>query len=108
MAGTFGRKVIVAASMQDVVLSHLFAQVIPDVEVLFLQTGYYFAKPLQTRDRAIRGMAITVVEALTDQRVAEQAAQYGEKLYARDLNLCCRLPTCQARVRPVVHSKSAV
>ena len=90
-AGAFGTDVVVAASMQDVILPHLFAQVIPGVEVLFLQTGYHFAETLQTRDVAARSLAIIVVEALPAQTVAEQDAEYGEKLHDRDPNLCCFL-----------------
>lgn len=90
-AGAFGTDVIVAASMQDVILPYLFAQVIPDVQVLFLQTGYHFAETLLTRDVAIRDLAITVVEVLPRQSVAEQDAEYGEKLHDRDPNLCCFL-----------------
>ncbi|HYO18523.1 MAG TPA: phosphoadenosine phosphosulfate reductase family protein, partial [Dermatophilaceae bacterium] len=74
VAGAFGTDVAVAASMQDVILPHLFAQVIPGVEVLFLQTGYHFAETLQTRDVAARDLAITVVEAMPAQSVAEQDA----------------------------------
>ena len=90
-ARTFGNDVIVAASMQDVILPHLFAQLVPGVEVLFLQTGYHFEETLQTRDVAIRDLAITVIEALPVQSVAEQDSQYGEKLHDRDPNLCCFL-----------------
>jgi phosphoadenosine phosphosulfate reductase len=90
-ASAFGSDVIVAASMQDLILPHLFAQLIPDVEVLFLQTGYHFPETLLTRDVAARELAITVVEALPAQSVAEQDAQYGEKLHDRDPDLCCFL-----------------
>jgi phosphoadenosine phosphosulfate reductase len=99
-ARTFGRDVIVAASMQDVILPHLFASVIPDVEVLFLQTEYHFPETLQTLDMAIRDLSITVVEALPAQSVAEQDAQYGEKLHDRDPNLCCFL----RKVEPLARS----
>ena len=90
-AGVFGRDIIVAASMQDLILPHLFAGVIPDVEVLFLQTHYHFKETMLTLDVAIRELAITVIEALPVQSVAEQDAQYGEKLHDRDPNLCCFL-----------------
>jgi len=90
-AGVFGRDVIVAASMQDLILPHLFATVIPDVEVLFLQTGYHFKETLQTLDVALGDLAISVIEALPRQSVAEQDAEYGEKLHDRDPNLCCFL-----------------
>lgn len=101
-AGTFGRDVIVAASMQDVILPHLFAQVIPGVEVLFLQTGYHFAETLLTRDVAARDLAITVVEALPAQSVAEQDAEYGARLHDRDPNLCCFLRKVDPLARALV------
>jgi phosphoadenosine phosphosulfate reductase len=90
-ARAFGTKVIIAASMQDVILPHLFARLIPDVDVLFLQTGYHFPETLLTRDVAARDLPITVIEALPAQSVAEQDAQHGEKLHDRDPNLCCFL-----------------
>jgi phosphoadenosine phosphosulfate reductase len=90
-AGAFGHDIIVAASMQDVILPHLFAALIPGVDVLFLQTGYHFAETLLTRDVAARELAITVIEAMPRQSVAEQDAEYGEKLHDRDPNLCCFL-----------------
>jgi phosphoadenosine phosphosulfate reductase len=90
-ASAFGTDIIVAASMQDVILPHMFAQVLPGVEVLFLQTGYHFAETLLTRDVATRDLAITLVEAMPRQSVAEQDAEYGEKLHDRDPNLCCFL-----------------
>lgn len=100
VAGAFGRDVIVAASMQDVILPHLFAQVIPDVEVLFLETGYHFPETMLTRDLAARALPITVVDALPRQSVAEQDAEHGERLHDRDPNLCCFL----RKVEPLARS----
>jgi phosphoadenosine phosphosulfate reductase len=99
-ADAFGTDIIVAASMQDVILPHLFAQVIPGVEVLFLETGYHFPETLLTRDLAARTLPITVVDALPRQSVAEQDAEYGEKLHDRDPNLCCFL----RKVEPLARS----
>jgi phosphoadenosine phosphosulfate reductase len=99
-ASAFGKDVIVAASMQDVILPHLFSQVIPGVEVLFLQTDYHFEETLQTLDVAIRELPITVIEALPRQSVAEQDAEYGQKLHDHDPNLCCFL----RKVEPLARS----
>ena len=99
-ASAFGTDVIVAASMQDVILPHLLAQLIPGVEVLFLETGYHFPETLLTRDVAARSLPITVIEALPRQSVAEQDAEYGEKLHDRDPNLCCFL----RKVEPLARS----
>jgi len=88
---TFGEGLIVASSMQDTILPHLFSARLPGVEVLFLETGYHFAETLATRDEAARRLPITVVNALPAQSVAEQDAQYGARLHDRDPNLCCAL-----------------
>jgi len=101
-AGAFGTDVIVAASMQDVILPHLFAQLIPGVEVLFLDTGYHFRETLLTRDVAARALPITVIEAPARQSVVEQDAEYGEKLHDRDPDLCCFLRKVEPLARSLV------
>jgi len=83
--------ITVAGSMQDAVLPHLVSQVLPGVDVLFLQTGYHFAETLRTRDVVARTLPITVVDASPRQSVAEQDAEYGARLHERDPNLCCFL-----------------
>jgi phosphoadenosine phosphosulfate reductase len=100
VGGAFGSEVIVAASMQDAVLPHLFAQVIPGIEVLFLETGYHFPETLLTLDRVVRALPITLVQALPRQSVPEQDAEYGEKLHDSDPNLCCFL----RKVEPLARS----
>ena len=88
---TFGQRLVVASSMQDTILPHLFSQRLPGVDVLFLETGYHFPETLETREIAAKTFPITVVNALPAQTVAEQDAAYGAALYARDPNLCCAL-----------------
>ena len=81
----------VAGSMQDAILPHLVGQVLPGVDVLFLETGYHFAQTLDTRAAVQRALPVTVVDALPRQTVAEQDAEYGPRLHDRDPNLCCFL-----------------
>jgi phosphoadenosine phosphosulfate reductase len=50
--GTFGSRVVLTASMADTVLIHLATSVDPDVEVVFLDTGFHFAETLTTLRRA--------------------------------------------------------
>ncbi len=88
---TFGRDLIVAASMQDTILPHLFGTRLSGVDVLFLETGYHFPETIATRAEAKRLLPITIVDALPLQTVAEQDAQYGKDLFARDPGLCCQL-----------------
>ncbi|UOE46151.1 phosphoadenylyl-sulfate reductase [Agromyces larvae] len=79
----------VACSMADAVLPHVVAQSLPGVDVLFLDTGYHFAKTYETRDLVASALDVRIVDVLPEQTVAEQDAEFGARLFERDPNLCC-------------------
>lgn len=83
--------VAIACSMADAVLPHLVTKQIANAEVLFLDTGYHFLETRVTRDEVARQLPVRIVDVLPKQTVAQQDAEHGEKLYARDPNLCCQL-----------------
>ncbi len=91
-AETFGDRLIVASNMQDAVLVDLAQRAKPDVDVLFLETGYHFAETIGTRD-AVDAVypRLRIVNAQADQTVAEQDAEYGKDLFAREPDRCCAL-----------------
>lgn len=90
-ADRFGEGLVIAASMQDTVLVHLAARVVPGVQVLFLDTGYHFRETLETRDRVAREYDVRLLNISPRLSVAEQDAEYGPKLHDRDPDLCCAL-----------------
>jgi phosphoadenosine phosphosulfate reductase len=90
-AETFGGRMIVASNMQDAVLVDLAAKAIPGVEVLFLETGYHFAETIGTRDAVEHVYDARIVNAQARRSVAEQDAEFGKNLFARDPNLCCAM-----------------
>ncbi len=91
-AQTFGSNLAVACSMAgDTVLPHLVAAVAPGVDVLFLETGYHFAETIGTRDALASVIDAHIIDVLATQTVAEQDAEYGEKLHDRNPTLCCQL-----------------
>jgi phosphoadenosine phosphosulfate reductase len=90
-ARTFGTRLCVTSSMADAVVAHLVAQVVPGVEVLFVDTGYHFAETLGTRDAVDVVLPVRVRTLRPELTVAEQNAQYGPRLYERDPDLCCAL-----------------
>lgn len=49
---TFGSRISIAASMADTVLVHMATKIDPDVEVVFLDTGFHFSETLVTLRRA--------------------------------------------------------
>ncbi len=89
--GVFGSRLAIASSMQDGVLTHLAGRVVPDADVLFLDTGYHFVETLVMRDAVAASHPGRVLSITPVQSVAEQDAAYGPRLYERDPDLCCRL-----------------
>jgi len=87
----FGDGLAITASMQDTVLTHLAASVRPGIDVLFLQTGYHFIETIGTADAVEALYDVNLRRLLPLQTVAEQDAQYGPELFARDPDLCCAL-----------------
>ncbi|MGH3918926.1 MAG: phosphoadenylyl-sulfate reductase [Pseudonocardiaceae bacterium] len=88
---TFGTRFAVASSMQDAVLVHLVSQVVPGVDVLFLDTGYHFAETLGTRDAIAATYDVNLITLTPQQTVAQQDASYGPRLHDRNPDLCCGL-----------------
>ncbi|MEU1039806.1 phosphoadenylyl-sulfate reductase [Streptomyces sp. NPDC005551] len=94
-ADTFGPRLCVTSSMEDAVVVHLAARVMPGVDVVFLDTGYHFPETLGTRDAVEALSDVRVISLLPRQTVAEQDAEYGPELHRRDPDLCCRLRKTQ-------------
>ena len=88
---TFDDRFAVTSSMADGLLAHLASQVVPGVNVVFLDTGYHFAETLGTRDWITSVLPITLVNVTPPQTVAEQDLTHGPRLYERDPDLCCSL-----------------
>jgi phosphoadenosine phosphosulfate reductase len=90
-ARTFGDDWIVASNMQDAVLIDLAVQHKPDVQVLFLDTGYHFPETIGTRDAvATVYPAVRIVNAHARQSVVAQEAEFG-LLHRTDPDRCCHL-----------------
>lgn len=90
-AATFGDRCVVASNMQDGVLVHLATNAKPDIDVVFLDTGYHFAETLGTRDAVAATYGANVIDLRPEATVAEQDAAEGPNLFARDPNRCCQL-----------------
>ena len=88
---TFGSAWCVASSMADAVLPHLASRVRPGVDVIFLDTGYHFAETIGTRDAVAATMPVSVHSIQPRQTVAEQDAEFGARLFARDPDRCCAM-----------------
>lgn len=85
------RSVAVACSMADAVLPALVADQLPDVDVLFLETGYHFPETHDTRREVASNLRVNIVDVLPEQTIAQQENAYGKDLFARNPAQCCQL-----------------
>jgi phosphoadenosine phosphosulfate reductase len=76
--------------MEDMVVLHLLREQLPDVPVLFLETGYHFAEVYRYRDEMTARWNLNLVNVLPAKTVAEQEAQFG-LLYQTQPDQCCKL-----------------
>jgi len=84
--------IVVTNSFQaeDMVLLHMVRQTLPDVPVIFLDTGYHFAEVYEYRDRMAQDWSLNLTSLVPEQTVAEQESQFGI-LNQTEPSRCCGL-----------------
>jgi phosphoadenosine phosphosulfate reductase len=75
---------------EDIVVLHLLRTRLPNIPVLFLETGYHFAETYAFRDELTRDWRLNLINALPKRSVQEQETELGI-LYREDPTRCCRL-----------------
>jgi len=75
---------------EDVVVLDLLRTRIPDVPVLFLETGYHFRETYEFRDRLTEEWGLNLINVMPKQGVPEQESALGI-LYREDPTQCCKL-----------------
>jgi phosphoadenosine phosphosulfate reductase len=88
--------------VEDMIVLHLLRQRVPDVPVVFLETGYHFPETYEYRDRMAREWNLNVINAVAKQTVLEQEAQLGI-LNQTDPGRCCHL----RKVEPLMSALEA-
>lgn len=76
---------------EGVVVMDKLAQVAPETPVIYLETGFQFAETDQLKARLRSRYGLNIIERRAELSVAEQDRIYGERLYERDPDLCCRI-----------------
>ncbi|MCL6515320.1 phosphoadenylyl-sulfate reductase [Alicyclobacillus sp.] len=83
---------------EDMVLLDMLMKIHPDAQVFYLDTDLLFAETYSLIEQAKARYGIPNLRAVHSELTVEaQAAQYGDRLWARDPNLCCDL----RKVRPL-------
>jgi phosphoadenosine phosphosulfate reductase len=84
---------------EDMIVLHLLRRHIPEIPVLFLDTGYHFAQTYEFRDLVAKEWQLHLVNVLPQQTVAQQESQFGI-LYQSNPTQCCQL----RKVEPLMQS----
>jgi phosphoadenosine phosphosulfate reductase len=89
-------QICVTSSFQaeDVVVLHMVRSVLPDVAVIFLDTGYHFAETYAYRDRIASEWSLNLINLLPDTTVEQQESVFG-KLYQSEPSRCCGMRKVQ-------------
>ncbi len=83
---------------EDMVVAHLLRKRMPDLPVLFLDTGYHFPQTYEYRDRMAREWSLNLVNVLPTQTVTEQESAFGI-LYRSEPTRCCELRKVEPLMR---------
>lgn len=75
---------------EDVAVLDILRKRLPRIPVLFLETGYHFARTYEFRDALAREWSLNLVNVLPRQTVHEQESELGI-LYRDDPAKCCQL-----------------
>ena len=62
---------------EDMIVLHMVRRLLPDVPVVFLDTGYHFAEVYEYRDRMAEAWGMKLVNLLPELTVVEQESQFG-------------------------------
>ena len=96
-----GADVCLTSSFQteDMVVLHILRQHLPNVPVIFLETGYHFPALLEYRDRMVQEWGLNLVNALPKTTLEEHEREFG-LLHIVEPVRCCQI----RKVEPLMRS----
>ena len=92
-----GLALVSSFGAESAALLHLASRTIPDVPVIFLETGKHFAQTLSHRRRLAQELGLTNVRDVTPDADDLAAGDPSGDLWRRDTDACCDL----RKVRPL-------
>ena len=76
---------------EGVVLIDHLARIAPRTPIIYIDTGYQFAATDELKEQLRARYDLNIIEVRSPLTVAMQAARFGDKLYSRDPDLCCKM-----------------
>ncbi len=78
--------------MEGIALIDILVQQIPDLRVIYVDTGFLFEETLRLRDTLAKRFPSLRLEAIHPQLDPQQQAEkFGDELWKRDPDSCCRM-----------------
>ncbi|MFN7947920.1 MAG: phosphoadenylyl-sulfate reductase [Blastocatellia bacterium] len=89
----FASRLVMTSSFgaEGLVLIDKLSRIRPDLPVIYLDTGFHFPETEKLREQVRTRFNLNLIEQRAALTIEEQAAVYGDRLYERDPDLCCRL-----------------
>jgi phosphoadenosine phosphosulfate reductase len=84
---------------EDMVVLHMLRNHLPQVPVIFLETGYHFAELIAYRDLMVRDWGLNLVNAVPKTTLQEHEKEFG-LLHIVDPTKCCAI----RKVEPLMRS----
>lgn len=84
---------------EDMIVLDLLRKRLPNVPVLFLETGYHFAATYEYRDQVTKEWSLNLVNVLPKKSVRQQESEFGI-LYREEPTKCCQF----RKVDPLMES----
>ena len=96
-----GHGVCLTSSFQteDMVVLHMLREQVPQVPVIFLETGYHFSELIEYRDRMVREWGLNLINALPKTTLEEHEREFG-LLHIVEPTRCCAI----RKVEPLMRS----
>ena len=89
----FAPRLVMTSSFgaEGVVLIDKLSMIAPRTPVIYLDTGFQFKETDELKAQLRERYDLNIIEARAKLSVAEQSIVYGERLFAREPDQCCRL-----------------
>lgn len=103
----FGEDLVVTSSFQSqsVPLLHLISKTIPEVEIIFLDTGFHFPETISFKEDLTQRFGLNVVDITNKMGHSSFMKQYGN-LYKSDPDQCCYINKVEPLERTLSNYKA--
>ncbi len=76
---------------EDVALVDMIVKINPETKIFYLDTDLLFKETYETIERIVERYRISPIRYAPSLTLEEQAREYGERLWEKDPNLCCKI-----------------